>query len=242
MTFGMRKIREICMNNSDALHLQLVRAVRAKSLTMRIIGETGTAIKKNLKKFLRQQGHDTLASYLADKDVNIPRSTFDGSVRLWKRYGPQGMRITEDQWINIGPRKLEIISTVVDGDKEWLDKAEHLSVSDLIREVRGGEQIRAGHGDSDPDVNSLKPHPPLSPAKYKKLVKESPCCVCKREGSDNVQIQSHHFPQTRKRTDADWKAIPLCNLCHTEEQHNPLAFWNNYKANIMGWFYRLIVK
>ena len=231
------------MNSSDTLHLQLVRAARAKNLTMRIIGETGTQIKTDLKNFLKEQGHDTLASYLADKDVNIPRSTFDGSVRLWKRYGPQGIGISEDQWIDIGPRKLEIISTVVDEDREWLDVAEHLSVSDLLMEIKGGVGSAriASNGEEGTGGGATLGDRPMSPAKYKKLVKESPCVVCHRE-PPAIQIHSHHFPQTRNMTDKDYKVIPLCGECHQEYHQDPMKFWNNYKANIMDFFYRMIVQ
>ena len=84
------------MNNSDTLHLQLVRAASARNSLMRIIGEVGAEIKKDQKNFLKQHNMDSLKAYLAQPDVNIAESTFNTSVRLWNVYGPDGLDITEE--------------------------------------------------------------------------------------------------------------------------------------------------
>jgi len=163
-------------------------------------------------------------------------STVNNYVGLYRLFGEDGLNIPEEEWTEIGPRKLRIITPWVQRDdpKEYLLKARTLSASDLIKEIKGdtGGVMR----DSTPAHGDVGSRPaPLSPAQYIKKVKESPCCVCSREPPE-IQIHSHHFPQTRNRG-KDWKVIPLCGFCHQDAHHHPMEFLWQYKNNIFGWFY-----
>jgi hypothetical protein len=226
------------MNSSDTLHLQLVRAASARNSLMRIIGEVGAEIKKDQKRFLKQHNMDSLKAYLAQPDVNIAESTFNTSVRLWNVYGPNGLDITEEQWVSIGPRKLGIIAPTVSETPELsgelLDVAEHLSVSDLLMEIRGEEKINKGRAIEAMGETSPTPLSLMSPAKYKKLVKESPCCVCGKEGETTYA----HWPRTKNRGNF---GLPLCGICHRIQEDTAKTDWfRDHFVNISRWLDKLI--
>ena len=217
------------------------------------IGQLGYYAKEMGKDFLRANDCDTWSSFLAENNMSI--STVNNYVGLYRLFGEDGLNLTEEQWTGIGPRKLRIIAPHI-GRPEFgeegingpcfnhntflLDMAEALSASDLIKEIKGDSMSTHRSQDGGSVSNGIVggevgAYGPLSPAQYKKLVKESPCCVCSREPPE-IQIHSHHFPQTRNRG-KDWKVIPLCGFCHQDAHHHPMEFLWQYKNNIFGWFY-----
>ena len=248
---------------ADSLHLSLCRALSANRLVSWTIGEIGSQMKA-AKNYLKLHDSPSWKSYCAE--IGIPYSTFANYVRLYGVYGPDGLGIGQDRFTRIGPRKLLDMITVIQRDKsdeawvdgsvgwtfeteEWLDKAETLSESDLRMEIKGDSAnaypgatrdlgpCPLATGRSGSEVASR-----LSPAQYKKLVKAAPCCVCGSIATEHTQIHSHHFPQTRNRTDADHKVIPLCMTCHQECHQDPKEFLWLYKSSIFDWFYRKIVQ
>ena len=241
---------------NDLRQLQIERDVRSM-----VMGKKGYAAKQMGKKFLEANNADSWKAFCAEPENNLVYGTMNRYIHLYKIFGHNGLDISSEQWLKIGPRKLGIIAPHI-GRPEFgeegingpcfnhntflLDMAETLSASDLIKEIKGegagGEsatstivspcELSGGVGGQPIGIEGMKA---LSPAQYKKLVKESPCCVCSREPPE-IQIHSHHFPQTRNRG-KDWKVIPLCGFCHQDAHHHPMEFLWQYKNNIFGWFY-----
>ena len=220
------------------------------------IGQLGYYAKEMGADFLRANNADSWASFLAEN--NMAPSTINKYIHLYRIFGEDGLNIDEERWKRIGPRKLAIIAPhLKDGSKEtdWnydvylLDNAESLSTSDLIATIKGDSGHMSEKDARSEDIvagrtrdNAREDHAvaPLSPAQYIKKVKSSPCVVCGRH--EQVQIHSHHFPQTRNRTDRDWKVIPVCGECHQEAHQNPKEWLWTYRPQIMGWFYSMIVE
>lgn len=175
--------------------------------------------------------------YIGTLSPEFHRSWYYKLLAAWEKFG-KVLAVPDARLIEIGPTKLDIIAPVVDaGNKdEWLDKAAALSKSDIINEVR---QARG-----KPPLSSSRPdegqkYPGLSDLhKYKSYLdyaREQPCIVC-----ESRQVDMHHFPQGRARTDNMDKVVPLCRECHTGYHENPLKFMHDYKTKIFDYFYRLI--
>ena len=215
------------------------------------IGQLGYYAREMGKDFLRANNADTWSAFLAENNMSI--STVNNYVGLYRLYGEDGIDLTEEQWTEIGPRKLRIMAPVMkdykpeilDGGcivdiryEAIIDSARTLSASDLMATIKG-DGSTASRSRTQGTENALlqsdaaENHPPLSPAQYMKKVKESPCCICGQEETDRMAIHSHHWPQTRVRTDRDWKVIPVCAECH-DLLHRGV----NLTAQIMnGWFW-----
>ena len=252
---------DMTTTEADSLHLQLCRALSANRLVSWTIGEIGSQMKA-AKNYLKLHDSPSWKSYCAE--IGIPYSTFSNYVRIYGRYGPDGLNIGQTQYMRIGPRKLLDLVPVMHGYgqehvevehwsgpnrpisvDEWLIMGESLSESDLriiINEHLGRENKK--HGGTIEAAGDMgdTPPTPMTPTTYKKLVKAAPCCVCNSIATEHTQIHSHHFPQTRNRTDADHKVIPLCMTCHQECHQDPKEFLWLYKSNIFDWFYRKIVQ
>jgi len=129
----------------------------------------------------------------------------------------------------------------VEKDKEgWLDKAKHLSKSDLRLEIDGqGPGVNLSPLSPPPPTPAPlpgePPQPRMSPDRYLTIVKHSPCINCGR--SDNTVMA--HFPRTRVRCEQPWHVIPLCPVCHAEQEGSMEWCWK-YRSNWARWFYNLI--
>src|SRR4030066_1851451 len=91
------------------------------------------------EKLYRALDHLTFESYLGDPEIGIKRSSAYKLITEYERYVLR-LGVPETRLIGIGSKKLSIIGPVVERDKdEWLDRAEALSSSDLIAEVRNAQ-------------------------------------------------------------------------------------------------------
>lgn len=198
---NLRKAQEI----KDSLSLQM--------------GKDGLEAKKMGKDFLRANDADSWKSWCAETG-NPNYNTFSKYVRLYKIYGSDGLGISDEQWIAIGPHKLEIISKYIsmgeEGCKPYkykndilLDQAQYLSVSDLIITM-GGNKTRNKDAVDEKEASNGESARPLSPNSYRKLVKESDCIICHSTVRDSEYA---HFPRTRVHGAF---GIPLCRVCHGE--------------------------
>ena len=186
------------------------------------IGQLGYYAREMGKDFLKANDCDSWSSFLAENNMSI--STVNNYVGLYRKFGEDGLKLTEEEWTDIGPRKLRIIAPITWGHnqekctgefagnyplEELLEMARTLSASDLIKEIRGEG------GDIGPQVSQVVERPthalPVSPAQYKKKVKESPCCICHGERDSEYA----HWPRTKNHGEF---GIPLCRVCHTEQE------------------------
>ena len=232
---------------------ELERLQQEKDSRSYHIGRLGYYAKQMGKDFLFANNMDSWNAFWAD--VNMSRSTVDNYIGLYRKFGEDGLKLTEEEWTDIGPRKLRIIAPITWGHnqekctgefagnyplEELLEMARTLSASDLIKEIKGDSAKSQPFVTADseslpvaPDTIGSDLASRLSPAHYKEKVKESPCCICGQEETDRMAIHSHHWPQTRVRTDRDWKVIPVCAECH-DLLHRGV----NLTAQIMnGWFW-----
>jgi hypothetical protein len=211
---------------------------------------------KAAKDYLKFHDSPSWKSYCGE--IGIPYSTFANYVRLYGIYGPDGLGIGQDRFTRIGPRKLLDMITVIQRDKsnevwadgsvgwnfgtqEWLAKAETLSESDLrmeINESLGRENKKHGgtvEGEKEAagDMGDTPPTP-MTPTRYKKLVKAAPCCVCQKEGETTYA----HWPRTKNRGEF---GIPLCGRCHRIQEDTAKSDWfrDNF-VNISQWLDGLI--
>lgn len=202
---------------------------RAVQINMLVLGRLFH--ENHVFEYYKALGYETWKEFLAQPDICYKESTVRSLVGIYKKYILE-LEIDEDRLMKIGHLKLRIISTVVhEAPDEWLDKAEHLSASDLIYEVK-----------------ALPPKPakkemitviePISPEAYVELVRKSPCCVC----GDTKNVVAHHHPQKRRPTDADWKVIPLCRMCHDEYHANESVYRHDWDKHFYDFLYKIIVK
>ena len=217
---------------ADALHLSLKRALAANRLVSWTIGEIGSQMKA-AKNYLKLHDSPSWKSYCAE--IGIPYSTFANYVRLYGVYGPDGLDIGMDRFTRIGPRKLLDIVAVIHGESadEWLDRAEYLSESDLRAEL-GRENKKHGGTEGAVEAMGDTPPTPMTPNKYKKLVKAAPCCVCQKEGETTYA----HWPRTKNRGEF---GIPLCGRCHRIQEDTAKSDWfRDHFVNISQWLDGLI--
>ena len=193
------------------------------------IGQLGYYAREMGKDFLRANNADTWSAFLAENNMSI--STVNNYVGLYRLYGEDGIDLTEEQWTEIGPRKLRIMAPVMkdykpeilDGGcivdiryEAIIDSARTLSASDLMATIKG-DGSTASRSRTQGTENALlqsdaaENHPPLSPAQYMKKVKESPCCICHGERDSEYA----HWPRTKNHGEF---GIPLCRVCHTEQE------------------------
>ena len=208
---------------------ELERLQQEKDSRSYHIGRLGYYAKQMGKDFLFANNMDSWNAFWAD--VNMSRSTVDNYIGLYRKFGEDGLKLTEEEWTDIGPRKLRIIAPITWGHnqekctgefagnyplEELLEMARTLSASDLITEIKGDDSVRPNEvgllgNTGSSHVGSSPAHPPLSPAQYMKKVKESPCCICHGERDSEYA----HWPRTKNHGEF---GIPLCRVCHTEQE------------------------
>lgn len=194
------------------------------------------------EKLYRSLDHDTFNEFLGDPDIGMGRSTAYFFIELHERY-VERLNVPPEKLAAIGTKRLQLINPVVSTllDKpaeagEWLDKAEHLSFSDLKLEVdealdrpKSLPGARGGVFDGGAAI-------PLG-GKYLDYCKAHNCVLHPAATAD-----LHHFPRTRGAGAEDWKVIPLCRKCHSEYHQHPKEWmWAN-RIKVFDFFYNLIVK
>jgi len=181
--------------------------------------------------YYKALGYDTWKEFLAQPDICYKESTVRSLIGIYKKYILE-LSVDEDRLMSIGHYRLRLISPVVQDDpEEWLNKAEHLSLSDLIYEVKALPPKPAKK-----EVIMISGN--LTPEEYVELVRKSPCCVC----GSTKDVVAHHHPQKRRPTDADWKVLPLCSMCHAEYHANESVYRHDWDKHFYNFLYRMIVK
>ena len=202
-------------------------------------------LKENRDKgYFKLLGYETFEAMLADPQLALKRSTAYMLMGHYQLYIEE-LKRSEDELAEIGSRRLSIIKPVVKRDPDtWLSYAREMSKSDLQDEVRDAQGLppvtRADGGERSAECNTAAPcglsdFRGLSPVGYITLVKQSPCCVC-----GTKEVDGAHFPRTKGAGAEDWKVIPLCRRCHTEQHNGGMEWvWEN-RVRIFDWFYGLI--
>lgn len=192
--------------------------------------------------YYKMLGYERWQDFVADPETGGYRSsTIRGLILIYRKYVVE-MGADKPLLSSIGFSKLRIISPVVEADPdEWLAKANTLSKSDLILEVKEaqGESI---------ELPATVPHhdqPPIYPglcSSYSQYVTRQPCCVC----DDPPPSDPAHWPVTQDPGDdpgnEEWK-IPLCRECHSEfHRRGDLSFFKAYRRKIGRYLFGLILR
>jgi hypothetical protein len=209
------------------------------AIKLGFLGMAQGLIKMNDEKLYILMDCKTFNSYLGTLAHELDRSWIYKLMRVYRIFANQ-LSIPDDRLLEIGPTKLEIISSVVNEENkdEWLDKAGPLSKSDLIAEVRivqGKTPLPSLPAKAGP----INPGPTDLPSNYLAYVREQPCCVCDKDGPS----EAAHFPRTEKRGAWEHQVIPLCHSCHIGDLHGNGVdtFMVNNKQRIFEYFYDLII-
>ncbi len=187
------------------------------------VSELARLLKENWEGgYWKILGCDSFAEFLGDPEIGLSQQYAYQLIKLYKQYISEGV-MDSARFARIGPRKLQLIAGVFGGDREWLDKAEHLSVSDLKLELGGGEH----------KMSSLV-NPPLATAPDSLLsLLEGGCCVC-----DKGPAEKSHFPRTIGAGAKEDEWVPMCRDCHDElHRHGVDTFLAKYKIKIFEWWY-----
>lgn len=250
----MRKLKRtgMCSISKKILAAEAVklrdRIIKLKEDVATSSFELGMILKRvKDEKLYRALDHDTFNEFLGDPQYGMARSTAYLFMGLYERYVDR-LKIPNEKLVAIGTTRLQLIGPVVSNtlDKpteEWLDKAEHLSFSDLKIEVDEalGRPDRPGTASvSSPEARSEAFEgggaTPLG-GKYLAYAKARPCVL-----HPNREADLHHFPRTRGARADDWKVIPLCRPCHLEYHQDPKGFtWAN-RIKLLDFYYELIYK
>jgi len=178
------------------------------------------------RSYYKLLGWETFDEYLADPQIAAKRSTVYNLIHQYELY-VQKLKIPTERLIEIGTRRLQLIAPLVESNpEEWLGKAKELSRSDLATEVG---KVR-GTGRTRPiEIN-------LDKCKtWKEYVKAHACAACGDEPSDPA-----HFPRTKGAGTDEYKVIPLCRKCHTEQHSEGKDWlWDN-RVNLFDFWYNLI--
>lgn len=235
---------EIEKSHAAFANFELIKEKRAN--LVRNFLELGFLYRENkIEKYYKTLGYDSFYAFLGDAEAGFGKTAVNFFIRAYERYIMK-LNIPQERLIGCGWGKLQIIEPVVshiqdkDGVDEWLGKAESLSESDLITEVREAQ----GRPDRPQDARNRPVEAPgrgdndivaIGVAGYVALVKKSPCIVCGAGKSD-----AHHFPRTKGAGANDWHVIPLCRACHREAHDGGSAWLWSRRHAIFGWFYKVI--
>lgn len=190
------------------------------------------------RKLYKAMGHPTLASFLADPDVAIPRPTaylYKSLVDFYLNH----LGVEEDDIIEVDITRLrDLLPVLRPCEKgapmieQWIAKAATLSKKDFVDELRehfGREPLGTLPAMEDADET-------ISETPYVSRAKVAACCVC-----GNRPVDFHHFPKTKGAGAEDERGIPLCRGCHIQFHAHPKDFFWMNRNNIMEWFYKLIL-
>ena len=196
------------------------------------------------ERLYRSLDYDTFESYLGSLGAEGTRGWLYKLIRAWEVFSKK-MEIPDQTLIAIGPSKLDIIAPMAPAmmldehhKADWIGKAEELSKSDLINEVRQCQgkpllsSLTAPTGHIYPGLSDL-----LKFKSYTEYVKNSPCMICGAR-----PVDAHHFPKTiGAGAKLDW-VVPLCREDHSAYHYNPLKFMHDFSGNWAAYFYGLILK
>ena len=176
------------------------------------------------ERLYRSLDYDTFESYLGSLGAEGTRGWLYKLIRAWEVFSKK-MEIPDQTLIAIGPSKLDIIAPMAPAmmldehhKADWIGKAEELSKSDLINEVR--ECQKKPLLSSPPNSGFVSEQNTGTPD----LIKS--CIIC-----GTTQVDAHHFPITRGAgCPADW-TIPLCRQDHQLFHQNPREWlWENRRS------------
>lgn len=200
------ELQVLARSNKEQIHAALYN-VRANFLVL------GKLLKENHDLSLWKTEYDSWPAFLGDPEISMKEKWAYGLIQVYSLY-VEKLGIPTDRLLRIEVTKLLKVAPVVESDpEEWLSKAEHLSVSDLIIE-RGGRAVK------------LSPPPP------------GPSLMTCINGCGPGE--KSHFPVGRGGSAEEGWWLPMCRGCHTEYHQEPKEWCWKYRKNWAKYLYSLI--
>jgi len=190
-------------------------------------------------------GHDSFEEFIADPEIAFRRSTAYQYMALYRLFVLElGAGI--DRLKAIGPHRLEIVKAALsDGRGEaarsdgrtntddLLEKAEHLSLSDLREETKIKVKVTGGAATASP--RSL-PTPPR-PVGLDEYLLNGGCCLCGKPA------ERSHYPRSRGAGADENHWLPMCRRHHRELHDGGVGtFTKTHNGELWAWAYALIRK
>jgi hypothetical protein len=178
-------------------------------------------------KYYKVLGFDYFKDYLEQPERGIKHATAYKLIGVFELYTKLG--IEERKLLPIGITKLDAIAPVVEKDiPGWLAKAETLSKSDLINEVR------AARGKPEMEKRRMEEPIQADPISLESPPHPAPCLLHPERAGERA-----HFPITEKM--GGKLTLPLCRECHNEMHNIGVWTWaKNYAHQWSNYLYSLI--
>jgi len=233
------EIDEVKLNKAEECHKEVLARTIITANNLLELGKLFKTIRD--EKLYKLLGADTFNEYCGFPEISFGRSTIYSFIHVHELYVLK-LEYPPEQLSKIGHRKLQIISPVMkEGGKdnlilwEWVEKAEVLSESDLINEVRRVQ----GKPEMIPKPKEVENENiyPFSFNDYLDFVKNHPCIICGEKTPDPA-----HFPRSKGGGGKDTHRIPLCRKCHSESHQDPFDFLWLYKDKIFDYFYDMVLE
>ena len=91
------------------------------------------------EKIYEQLGYESFWAYIGTPEISLKRSTVYKLLGIYEKFVLEE-KVPHDRLSKIDYNKLDLVRSKVNGNaEEWLEKAEHLSRSDLRGEIDGRE-------------------------------------------------------------------------------------------------------
>lgn len=238
---------EIEIEREEQLKADLTKALideiiaRKNEIALNItrIGQVLSRIQE--EKLFKYCGADTFEEFCGFPEISLSTSTAQLYMKIFRMYIRQ-LGYDPEYIATIEVGKLNIINSRVskypEEAEEWLHKAQHLSQSDLINEVREID----GKPPMLMQARDVKNKEELFKFDdYVEFVKNHGCIL--RDCNDKSGVSDpHHFPRTKGAGAPDHHVIPLCRRHHTQWQNYPIDFLNTYRDDIFEYFYDTFAK
>lgn len=113
---------------------QLVRNVRSSYIYLAEL-----LYKIKVEKLYEKLDYETFWAYVGQPEISLKRSTVYKLLGVYEKFVLEE-KVPHDRLIGIDYNKLDMVKNKVDGNAdEWIAKAESLSRSDLLGEIKGEE-------------------------------------------------------------------------------------------------------
>ena len=240
------EIDEVKLNKAEECHKEVLARTIITANNLLELGKLFKAIRdERLYKLL---GAETFGEYIGYPEISFGRSTIYSFIHVYELYVLR-LGFKSDYLSKIGHRRLQIISPIVlkeheeaggdsdffpEGDADfWLEKAETLSESDLINEVRRVQNKPP----MIPKPKEVENVYPFSFKDYLDFVKAHPCIICGEK-----EVDTAHFPTSRGAGGRDTDCIPLCRKCHSEIHQDHFDWLWLHLKQVFGYFYDTFIE
>jgi len=212
----MTKEETSAIISADRAHHNYDEIVKCKVYAAANFLKTGELLKESLDNaYWKVLGYDSWESFLGSPDISMKVKWAYDLIRVYRVF-VEKLGIEQRELLGIDISKLILVAPVAESDPEWVEKARHLSKSDLKLE------LGRGPGQKNKILSPLSP-PNLTPAC---------CCVCGKP-----EWEKHHFPLTRGAGGQEHWWIPLCRECHSGYHQDPVKWTSTYKRQWAKYLY-----